>query len=305
MKSILNREYDEGRQLILNEQANLVQEMVSFGISLFGWYNESLPGNRYSDAPIMFLIRQMLETLDGTSILIRQSSIEPAKPVLRSLIENYLAIKYICETNSENRALAYLIVAVHDKIKIYDRLDPETSAGQKYYSAISDDVLFSETTPPAVDFKAARKNLQKMLQRSEFEAVEAEYQRKAKTRTSPSWYSLFSDPSISNIEQLAQHLNLSVLYQVHYRVLSGEAHAIDSLSHARGRSENDVSCDDLRYPGYLQGLMTVCYAIALDTFEKLINIYVPDRMDCFTNWKAELHGKFESIRTGFDFKFQP
>jgi hypothetical protein len=84
---ILPREInDDHLREILTQLALGLEQAVNFGTHILKWLAEIDTSERHRTVFIM-LLRQYLELLDAVSILVRQSSIDPCKILLRSMFE--------------------------------------------------------------------------------------------------------------------------------------------------------------------------------------------------------------------------
>ncbi len=140
---------------------------------------------------------------------------------------------YMLEAQTDKRAKAFLVCHVHEKLRLYDRLDPNTLAWAAWARDLQQDnflggqdSIFART----VDLPEARRGLQSLLAKSDYAPFEAEYQRlagKRKRKATIHWYNLFDGPD--KIAELAGHLKLAGTYNVLYRYWSGAVHAMDVL----------------------------------------------------------------------------
>src|SRR5882762_4565637 len=91
---ILNRNGTNDRMnLVLSQMAFGVEQTTNFGTHILNWFVQAGSKERHRIVFVM-LLRQYLELLDAVSILIRSSSIDPSKLILRSMVEILFNFKY-------------------------------------------------------------------------------------------------------------------------------------------------------------------------------------------------------------------
>lgn len=78
--------------------------------------------NDFVDTVIILFIRKIMEQLDSINVLYSVGSFEPAQIILRSLIENIVALEFILKEQTPKRAAAYFLEHHYqelDKSEIY------------------------------------------------------------------------------------------------------------------------------------------------------------------------------------------
>jgi hypothetical protein len=181
--------------------------------------------NEPHNVTVVLLVRHVIESLDGVSVLVAQGCSEPCQPLLRSALEATLGVLYILQHDTKRRALAYQVAHAHKKIKLYQRADPTTPAGQDFRKSLHGDLcedVFNRL--PIVNYPKLIDNLKKMLETPTFQPVEAEWQKLKKERKGePEWFSLFGGPQ--NVRELAIRVKWLGMYEFLYRQWSNETHA--------------------------------------------------------------------------------
>jgi|GEM_PF-6755282 len=107
IEEILPKRIEPDLAVLLEKLASLVSDTVSLGTHLMKWDADKIRAGDESMPPMMFL-RNIIELGDAISILIKTSSIDPTKILLRSLLENTFGLEYMLEKETEKRALSYL-----------------------------------------------------------------------------------------------------------------------------------------------------------------------------------------------------
>ncbi|MDT0555266.1 DUF5677 domain-containing protein [Constantimarinum sp. W242] len=90
---------------VQNHFSDLLNQVIYYGTNIVELDTKVKREGKDNNVPTLFL-RNILEISDSISILIRNSSIEPSKILLRSLIENSLSLAYMLEKNEKQRALS-------------------------------------------------------------------------------------------------------------------------------------------------------------------------------------------------------
>ena len=239
---------------------------------------EAAKANKVHHATVLLLVRHVIESLDGVSVLVAEGCSQPCQPVLRSALEAILGLLYILETDTERRALAYQLAHAHKKIKLYDRLDPTTNAGKELRRVVAPDRcgdLFNRL--PIIDYPKLIAGLQRMFTRTEFQPIEAEWQRikAARGNKDPEWYALFGGPQ--NVRDLAIKVGLPAMYEFLYRYWSNEVHA-GSAMEAIGKKDGDTVIRPIRHPEELQSAVNFAAQFSLLLAMKLVGFYAPTKL---------------------------
>jgi hypothetical protein len=216
----------------------LLQEEVNYATHAFQRCQDSIKGVSKDEAlPILVSYHHVIGMTDGVEVLISQSCIVPAIALLRSLFEALLTIEYICKKDSKNRAFAWLVCYVHNRIKQHELFDSSSQKGKEFIKALENDGLDKNFNISVnFDAKKAITNLLSLFNRPEYQIVENEYQRIKDARKSDiNWYSLFNGPS--NLRELSKYLNRWSDYDLLYRYWSNIIH-VGALSHFLTRTKN-------------------------------------------------------------------
>jgi Family of unknown function (DUF5677) len=239
---------------------------------------EAAKAKKVHHSTVLLLVRHFIESLDGVSVLVAKGCSQSCLPLLRSALEAMLGLIYILETDTERRALAYQVVHAHKKIKIYERLDPTTKAGQDLRKVVATDPcgnLFNNL--PIINYPKLIAGLQGMFAKQEFRPIEVEWQRlkAARNNKDPEWYSLFGGPQ--NVRDLAIKVGLPAMYEFLYRQWSNEVHA-GSAMEAIGLKDGDAVIRPIRHPEELQSVVTLASNFSLLLAMKLIGVYSPAKL---------------------------
>ena len=232
--------------------------------------------------PLLFL-RNIIELGDAISILIKNSSIDPAKPLLRSLLENTFGLEYMLEKETEKRALSYLVWNTNRKLTFYRKLIGTSPSGQLFKKDIQSDKLLKESIDifdnPIV--LAAIKNSENHLKSDKYIPIEAEYRRtRAFLKRTPAWHALFDGPK--NIEGLAKYLNRHAIYEIFYRSYSGNVHATSVMERKLiPNTDGSVAIVQIRYPEDAQSITQSTFNILRIAYLSYFNNRVPEQSAAF------------------------
>lgn len=293
-ENILPREQSEYIE-ILTDFSNLINEIVNFGTHLIKWDTENKVIGDESIVPVLFM-RNILELADSISILIKKSSIDSSKNLLRSLLENIFGLEYLLEKDSANRSLSFIVWLTHKDLKFYEKLDNQTLVSKQFKTEFSKDNLIQKPELiNNIEYLSHKKNSEELLKLPQYSKIENEYQQTEKKMKNPTWYSLYSGPK--NIEQLAKYLKHNAIYEVMYRGYSGNVHATD-IYKGKLLPNNEGSFDikQIRNPKDAQ-------SVTIDTINFLLMVYlkyfgerIPERKIEFRDWYLEFKIEFDKLR---------
>ena len=226
-------------------------------------------------APILLLAHHMIESVDGVAILVSKSGGHSCQPLLRSALEASLGVQYILEKDTKQRALSYQVAHAHKKIRLYERFDPTTDAGKELRKLLDgDDLEDFFNRLPFLNYPKLITNLQDMLDRPDFQPVEAEWQRlrTLNKKRDPDWYSLFDGPK--NLRQLAVHLRMAGMYEFLYRFWSEKVHAGMAME-ALGRKDGNTVIRPVRHPEQVQSAVQHAATFSMALAKRLVEVYAP------------------------------
>jgi hypothetical protein len=284
IKGVIPRELDPGIAELLDSFSKGIEESVNFGSHILNWDAKITRGGDENFPPAL-LFRHFLELMDSISILIRQSSIDPCKLILRGALEVYFSLEYIFEKDTENRTMAFLVWHNHKNIKRYKSFDPNEEQGKQMQSSLNKDKLVNginlKNNP---EIQLAISKLEGVLKTPKYQNGEAEYQRlRNEGEKNPPWYRLFNGPR--NIEDLANYLKLSGLYEMFYRYWSGPTHGTDVIQgKATDNPMGGTNIIQIRYAKDAQAVTSQSMIILLKVFKVYINHRIPEKEIDFNSW---------------------
>ena len=283
--------------------SSTLYEIVSYGTQVVHWaaYNPKFKKPDV-DVPLLLLSRHILEIVDSISILVKQSSIDPCKVLLRSALESMLYIKFITSEKSEERCKAYLLSYIKNKKNEYLKYKIGSNIHNEFKMKIKDDNFIKEGFNPftdeldkLVDHKI--NNLDKWISKPIFSETITEYNRvRKKYKRKPPWYLLYG--GAENIEKLAGLLNYQYLYEVVYRNWSDFVHASDVITGriaAGGKGKSAFY--QIRMGNDIITIAMFTVNIVLTSYRELISFIVPEMLTNYSHWYiSEIKESFLKIR---------
>ena len=270
-------------QNVLDTLAEGVEETVRFGTHVLMWHSEASAGKQDEVMPVVMIFRHMLEMLDSVSILIRASSIEPAKLPLRTAFEAAAQVEWLIQTDTDRRGMAFMVWHAHHRLGLYRRFDRTTQQGKELASKLSGTVYDNIDATERFDLTAARANLESLLSNPRYVEAAREYERlKRKMRRGPQWFQLFGGPD--SIEQLAARVSMADWYQILYRDWSGVVHATDVITGKVSSRNQSTEIRQLRWAGGAGAVYNFAVSLALSTFRHLTAATMPQRSDLVRKW---------------------
>jgi len=289
--SILPRSIEPGEfQELINLISTTLDELVSYGTQVIHWVAHN-PKFKQPDinVPLLLLTRHIVELVDSISILVKKSSIDPCKIILRSALETMLYIIFITKEKCEDRSKAYLVTYIKNKKNEYLKFKRGTQLHKDFRNKIKNDQLISEGFNPfsqILDDQLQKKieNLDRLISKPIFSETKTEYNRtKKKYNKKPPWYLLYN--GAESIEKLAEILNYRYLYEVAYRRWSSTVHASDVITGKVAKSDQGKgSFYQIRLGVDVSQVATFTINIVLTSYRTLINFIVPEMNENLSNW---------------------
>jgi Family of unknown function (DUF5677) len=232
------------------------------------------------------MLRHILELLDAVAILVRQSSIDPCKTLLRSILETFLQLEYMLERNTQERALSFLVWHYHQQLKLANKANPaDPSYAQFAQKLRADKSTSSGIAPPVIDkLDDHLHNLAQLLQLPLYAAAEAEYQHLAATGAKiRNWYQLFGN--LNSFEQLANALNRQAFYEVLYRGWSGPTHGTDIMQNKLSASATgQAEIVQIRFVKDAQMVTHYAVSFGLMVYQAMTDKRIPGHKAEYANW---------------------
>lgn len=285
---------------LLSELSKFVGDCVRYLVDAFNVAHAKAAQEKCSShTTVLMLVRHVIESIDGVSVLVQKGCAENCGPLLRSAFEGELAVLYILQTDSKRRALAYQVAHAHRRIKLYRKCDPNDALGEELRNELKDDPMSTLLGSLPLDWKAMVANLENMLELPEFEPIEEEWQRiRTTTRKDPEWFALFGGPR--DVRSLAKSLRLGAAYEGLYRSWSDIIHAGSGLKHV-GPSDRPgaIAIRPIRHPDGLENACVFAATFCLTTARILVQTYSPGELERFgIKYVEQIRNRYQQLQQG-------
>jgi hypothetical protein len=280
---IVPRKLESGLENILHKFSFAIEDLVNFGSNVLKWdiENSSL---KDEELPALLFLRNFIEQIDAISILIKASSIEPCKSLLRTSLENIFYIEYLLEQSNYNRAMSFLYwYRLNEKQKLKKR-DGISDEYNRLANKFSKDKLLNNCSPPTIEGVDKLLTYSDSILNSEkYQLFKVEYERtKLKLKNNITWYSLFDGPK--NIFELAERLNRHALYEELFKQFSFSTHGTDILK-GKIKSNNlkNYGVSQIRNPMEAQNITKNCLNFCFIVFDIFIKHRIPTKQNDLNN----------------------
>ena len=294
IEEIIPRSLPEDVSAVLNEFKDSIEEMVNFGSVILSW-DLSRKGSDEDLPPVLFL-RNFLENVDAISVLIKYSSVESCKILLRTALENVFYLGYILQSDSKNRALAFIVWNTINNNKLLNQADSTSNEYKELLKKYKNDTFLKDSKPPIIANTSELIKLgEKIFLLPKFLPIKEEYDNTKKLlKKKPAWYTLFDGPR--TIEELANRVKLGALYEVLYRNWSGSIHGTNII---QGKfitsSDQEHELMQLRHPKDAQSITLYCSNLCLMVFKNYLSVRNPEKLPAFLEWYLTIRDSFNQL----------
>lgn len=274
LESILYRDLSKAQaKPDIDLASGVLQELVNYASNALVRCATSAKGEENEDLAVLSLYRHIMEMTDGVEVLISQSSVTPAVPLIRSSFEGLISMEHIVEDDAEYvaRSLTWLVDYVHQRLDLYQLLDRSTTKGQEYRRTLGQDKTI-RTIPvlPQEEITAAIANLQDLLAKPQFAAIDNDFRQLKGQR---SWYRLYGGPD--NIRELAHSVGRGAQYDFLYREWCRVAHGHDFAPFLARTPEGAGAIRGIRDPSDLKTVAGFAATFMLGATRLLIGKFRP------------------------------
>jgi hypothetical protein len=279
---LLDREWSRDNVRDVNDFAvPMLQEIVNHGVAAL---SRCVPGLSED---------HLLEMVDAVEVLVAAAASGPAQLQLRSAFESLLAIEYILEAHTENRAYHWLAANAQEEIlkvwKVrwkYPELDPTPKRTDEHLG----------TLQRRLQRPGWREANERLLETAR-QRMEAAERRTGKTPLFRvvEWFSVEGGPS--NRADLAARLGRAKDYDVLYRQWSGVVHGNDFEEHLiRIRGADKPVIRRLRLPADLRNVVSLAVTFTYDATKSVLGFYRPGEETGLRNWyEREIRGPLHRL----------
>jgi hypothetical protein len=293
---ILSRELENELSEKLQNISRSLEEFVNFGTKILEWDAEQLVGEEESVIPLLFL-RNFLDKIDAISILIKYSSNESCKILLRTALETAFYLEYLLENNTKERSMMYLVWSRMEQDKFVLKFDGKSEQFKEYRAKHLKDKLVRES--PEIKINNPQEKIEisrRLLNSTKYKPFTEEYYKQKKlTKKVPSWYSLFGGPK--NIEELANNSNLHTFYEILYREWSYATHGTDAFPGKMKFKENTgLEIIEIRNQELLMTIATNCCSISVLVFKTYVSKKLPSKKAEFNSWTRSINNILKELK---------
>jgi hypothetical protein len=252
----------------------VLHELVNFASNAIVRCSTSSSANKNEDLAILSLFRHVMEMTDGIEELLAESCVMPAIPLLRSSFEALISIEYI--TNDPSiyvmRSLAWLVDYMHQRIAMYERLNPSTGKGKEFQESIKkDQSVQTLALPPASEVSKVTSNLTSLLSDPQFFRINSDF---LGLKGAKKWFRLYGGPE--NLRELSHFVGRAALYDFMYRYWSRVTHAQDFSPFITKSSSGHGTIRPIRDPTEMKNVANFAATVMLASIRALIGWFRPD-----------------------------
>jgi hypothetical protein len=226
LEKILNRDLSRvNAKHLIDRDCPLLDEIVNYGTNLYMRVTHGMPDILSASGVPLLIYLNVLEMTDATSELLRESIVTPAIPVIRTTFESTLALEYIFQADTENRAHAWLVGYLTEQIEWTNMVLGAEKGGQQFQQAMKTDSVAANISLAFLEplAKKQKADFEAALTKPELAAAVAERNKLAAKKPYPNWHTSFGGPT--TLRQLAKALDREAQYFVLYKFFSGVSHA--------------------------------------------------------------------------------
>ena len=295
IETILNRDLSRvNAKELIDRFCPLLDEITNYGTNLYKRATAQKPELLTPDGVPYLIYLHVLEMTDATSEMLRQSTVSPAIPVVRATFESTLALDYLFEADTTNRATAWLVAYLTEQLEWINMMLGTEKAGKQLHEAMQTDTVGVNInlSPYAAIATKQKTDLEALIAKPELAAAvteRAEIIRKNPRNQYPNWYNSFGGPI--NLRGLSKHLNREAQYLVLYKAFSGVAHGQNLRRFITRTASSDPLVRLLRDSSDFHQLASIAVTLALRC-TRILSEHEKEK-DQFTKWYAA------EIRPGF------
>lgn len=296
LDDVLRREIDENDAKVLNFCAEAIEEAVNIGTYFLHWESErNIPC--IEGTPIVMLFRHILDTADAISVLVKNSSVDPCKALMRVIVETSLQLEYMLEKNTEQRAYSYMTCFYKTRLKNMKPFVANSKDQKEFLNQLKGKTL-SNIDEQGMSVKGMDSEIIKienLLKGPFYRKYSAEYDMlKRKSNRSFQWYHMFKGPE--NFLKLAERLNKKDFYVFLYRQYSESIHASDVFTKNLQISPTGVAhALNIRSSSGVMSNTHIVIQLLTSIQITLMSIRYPAKGNEYANWYGEYRKNYIEI----------
>lgn len=301
---ILPREVDIQLEIILRKFTSTIDEIVDLGTHLLKIDYELIREGKDNNIPTAFF-RNCLELADGISILMKSSSIEPSKLLLRTLFENSISLIYMIQKDEKKRVHSYLVWKAHQDIQICKRLIDEEQMSREFVKQLEKENSNFKLNDIR-DLNGILKTInakEELLKLPFYESVEQEFQRLKIKYKKPvkNWYSLYDGPK--DFAMLCEEMNSTLHYHFNYKKYSQNVHGMNVLNAFIPLDNDRAQLKQIRDFKDCREVFIGVIDIIMNLYFEFIEKRIPNEISNYPEWSKTFFEKFESTLNETKFNY--
>lgn len=237
---------------------------------------------RREDYPSLTLFRHVIEMSDGVQILLCAGTGGPMIPILRSMFEAFLSLRFIMERDYERRSLAWIYSYCRSEIEQKKRLSGQGEIGRELREIFLAELGWLPDSFQNPDRYAAEvEKLEQEILRPVFETITPK-PSESKPAFRP-WYTLCGTKlgnrkkERENLKDLANHLSFRCIYERLYGPWSRVLHATDTSPHVVLREDGTTGFSPLRCAEQLRDNVGYSFVMLFDAQYLMLEKFFPGK----------------------------
>jgi hypothetical protein len=252
-------------------------------------------GGENVDVAALALHAHIIEMGDGVQELLSRSCVNPAMPLLRSMFEAFVQLKFIMTEDYRERSLQWFVCYLHRRLHTLEKFDPDLEKGKELQR-----LLTKEKTPigfSSIDIEKNRdvmKSLKHVLTVETVAPIESHYQeikKDKRNRNKDTFYELFHGLTLRGLSEAVGYGSYGAVLYRHWTHVAhaGDLHRFLTSKDGRGAFYR------LRNPRYYKDVADVAVHIVILTTRMMLDHFRSG--ENVETWYSET---FKPLRAGFD-----
>jgi len=272
----------------------LLRELVDYGVALIAKCVQS--GGSLADLVVQgHFFKHAVTMLDAVEIQLSRGSVFAAGVSARSMLEAYLYLAWILQTDTERRGRQFYVWHLRQKRGWQRRVIPGTDEYERFKNHISSLSAMMEPARFAALEKEANKQdgeISSILTNTNNNAINDEFDKLKKRHFDVAWY---TPAGPSSIGDMARKLGLEVEYDLFYSQFSDISHAGAFERHVKFDGHATVF-EPIRSPEGIRPLVNIVATLAFRILRLMIAKYFPQDMKSFDEtYVKEWRSRFLSV----------
>ena len=294
-KRLLDRDtIDQFVAMNLTPTIDLFRELVDYGVDLLDKCGQH--GGSLADLVIKaHFFKHAVTMLDAIEIQLSRGAVFSANVSARSMLETYIYLKWILETDTERRGRQFYVWYLRHKrtfVRGFVPNTPEYNHFNKQLSTLSD--MKDPTKRTSLEKEAIKQDadITTILTNKNNHLINNYFDKLKKRNYDVAWYRPAGPHSIRD---MTKQLKLESEYYFFYSQFSNITHAGTFEKHVKFDGKA-VVFEPIRSPEGIDVLVSIVVALTLRVFILIIKKYFPKELKQFTqNYKNRWRGPFLSV----------